>query len=170
MRFRLPPFRERRNAYLAGIGAVILLSLATFGFGPYVRHKAEAAARARGFELKIGSVRPAWFGAVLSDVELRPEGVTTVSIHIDEVMVDVSPTAAHAHGGKIALEGPTAIDDLLAWRERRPPQTGDGSGHKTALDADGMEASWTGGELGFEAHDIVVRRDDEGTHLETIRA
>ena len=168
MRFRLPPFQEHRRAYLAGIGAVLLIGLTTLGFGPYVRHKANAAASARGLTLEIGSVRPAWFGAVLGDVKLHPEGVTSVSIHIDEVHVDISPMAAHAHGGRVTLEGPTAVDDLLAWRERRPSGTGEG-GHKAPIDADAFEASWTGGELDFEAHDIAFRKDDTGTHLESVR-
>jgi hypothetical protein len=170
MRFRLPPFQERKRAYIAGIGAVVVIGLGLLGFGPYVRHKAEAAATARGFTIEIGSVRPAWFGAVLSDVKLRPEGTTSVNVHIEEVMVDLTPMAAHAHGGKLTLEGPTAIDDLIAWRARRPQGSGETSAHKTAIDADAMEASWTGGELDFEAHDIVFRRDDSGTHVETVRA
>jgi len=171
MRLRLP-LRGRRAAIGALISAV-LAGIVAISFGPCVRGKAASAARARGFEITIAKVRPAWFGATLEGVELRPEGVTTVVAHIDDVRVDVSlafsPKEVSIHGGSIDLTGPTAIDDLIAWRERRPKSDAP-SGARLPITVDALAAHWTGGEIDLDAEDIGAHRDNEGLHLETKHA
>lgn len=170
MRFRLP-VRRRRAAVIALLG-LVFLGAAVFSFAPIARGKAEAAARARGLEIRIGRARPAWFGVVLEDVEVRPEGVSTVVLRASEVRVDatarLAPEKITALGGVIELTGKSAIDDLLAWRERRPKS--EGGGRAVALDASGMRATWVDGELDLTVEGLFIQRDEQSTRAGFDRA
>lgn len=172
MRLRLPARGKR--AYIAALVALLFAAIAGLAFGPVVRAKAEAAGRARGLEVKVGTVRPTWFGAVLEDVEVRPEGVSTVLVRISEVRAYVSmglsPRTIEVHGGSVELSGPSAIDDILAWKQRRPKTDAPAPAHALPVTIDGLSAKWTGGEIDLDVQDMAVRRGDDGSHLEIAHA
>lgn len=149
---------------VAGLVAALAVGAAA-AFGPVVRFKARQAAHARGLDLSIGAVGASWFGVALSKVVLRPEGVGTAQAELDEVRVDLdstlSPVRVRASGGRVLLTGPTALDDVLAWRARRAPRAG-GAGRATPVVVEGVDVSWA---PGVEGEGLDVRSDDDGLHV-----
>ena len=85
-----------------------MLALAV-GFGAALRSGAGRAARRQGFDIEIGSVRPAWHGARLLDVRIVSRTDGRVHAMLREVTVGLNawlqPDALELRGGVIEVEG-----------------------------------------------------------------
>ncbi len=166
---------SRRARWGLGIGAGLLLVLA-LGFGPVARSRLVAEAARRGFDLKIGGVRPGWWSVKLSEVEARPSGVPAVAVFVADMRIGLSvgfaPREIDVTGGRLSVSGTLSEvrEELEAWRQRRPPPS-KGGGRTLVVHADGLAFQWreTGG-IAVDASGIGVDRGPQGTQLSVAAA
>ncbi|MBI5532652.1 MAG: transglycosylase domain-containing protein [Deltaproteobacteria bacterium] len=113
----------RRRTILLSVAsfAVLLLLGVALGFPPFVRSKASSQAARYGASISIGSVRPALFGASLSNVDISFADIPALLIHFDRVRVS-SNGNADASGGRIELRADrqTVLSQIEKWRASRP--------------------------------------------------
>lgn len=144
----------RRNVKIGLVAAGAAVLAGALSFGPVVRAKASAQAERRGLELEIGAVRPGLGRVWLKDVTVRIPEVPAVEVRLGAVMVSVGPTLAVrrvvAHGGTVRVVGALSEVErqLRAWRERRSPASGGGSG-AVVYAAEGLNVVWR--EAGADA-------------------
>src|SRR5260221_6530699 len=99
MRFR--PSRRQRRACAWVLALAVAFALAA-RFAPFVRGRVAEYARAKGVEIEVGTVRPAWLGVVLRDVRVRPLGGGGWDARLEEVRVALSP---RLHLERVAAPG-----------------------------------------------------------------
>ena len=131
-------------------------------------------AEKRGLEIEMDRVRPGWFAVKLSDVEVRPEGITDLRVTLSEVEIGfgmwMRPRRVSILGGRATAEG--ALSDLQneldAWKARhpRPPGRSTATSQRVlAVTGDALAVAWTGGSDGFEGAGISFSRDDNGLRV-----
>jgi hypothetical protein len=157
----------------AGVLAVFAL-LATFAFGPLVTAQVRAEAARRHIEMRIGGVRPGWFGVRLLGVVASPAGVQGVEAHLDEVRIalgaDLRVHGVEAEGGEIVLVGPAdrLADQLRAWQRGRGSPSASTARPAPWLALEGTSLRWDSderGQAGAELSGITVHRDSKGVRL-----
>ncbi len=163
----------RRRLVLAAL-AVVLLAV-VLGFGPLVRSRVNEAAAARGAEVEIAWVKPAWGAVVLEGVDVRHPDAPDVRVHLDRVRVSVgSPRHVEILGGTIELSG--SPDQLAAELERvrssvgGGASTGGGGGPRPTVDIGGLTIRYRDGSTAAAADGVALRRTDAGFTVEAERA
>ncbi len=152
MHFRLSR-RGVRIACIAG-GVVFSWALVLFSFGPIVRSAARSRAERRHVELDIGAVRPGWFCVRLLDVAVRPQGMPSLSVHVDQLRVavtagfhveqlDLQGVEVAAHGSADQLR-----EEYEAWRDLSKPDLSHPSdpSARPAVLVHGLGLRWEDGE------------------------
>jgi hypothetical protein len=123
MRFR---FAVPRAWAIAATGAGLALLGGALAVGPVVRAAVRAESARHHVHVTIGSVRPAWYGVVLTDVDATPDGVAGVDLRLNRVFVDLTwlfqVHALEASGGLLLLAGDeTSLrTDLETWHGGSP--------------------------------------------------
>ncbi len=162
----------RRKRVAAGAsGAAVVALVAAALFGPVVRGRVAKEAARRGLVVTVGSVHPAWFGVVLEDVVVAPEGTEGVRAHAGSVRVDLaaslSPKRVTVSDARAELAG-DALAELAAWRGRHKSETAAG-GAKTPLALERAALVWSNAfgdpAASVEAMGIAATRDETGTHV-----
>lgn len=170
--------RNRRWIWaLAGLVAV--LAIAVIAAPSVVRARASAAARARGVEMEIGSVRLGWFRVELRDVVARPEGVADVTVRARALSAKVGlsgPGELEASGVVADANGELATlkSALEAWRARHPSGGGAGGGPGRTYLVRELSAHWhlagtepvvaAAREVTLGGSKVVVRGGDVTVH------
>jgi hypothetical protein len=171
-----PVARVRRlpKAWLlgAGGGAIALLAIVLFAFGPLVRSKVAKEGERRRLDVTVGSVRPGFFAATLKDVHVKLQGVAGVEVRLDEVHVDLtvglSVREVSAHGGELLLDGEPEdlLERLRAFQKGAPPATASEKAHRTPISADALGLAWKlPAEGAINASGIKLSRADDGIRL-----
>src|SRR5580658_265464 len=155
-----------RSRRLLVIATLVVVAGVTVGclFGPIVRRVVLGEAAKRRVELRIGAVRPGWWGIRLFALTLHPEGVdgleATVDrasvtlgwdLHVDQI--DVAGVSLRAQGAEDALRS-----QLQNWRggSRAPPKSPAAPGPRVSVK--GLEFTWLDG--------VSARPRAEGRDLE----
>jgi hypothetical protein len=141
-----------RKGLKIGLGvvaaAVIVSGVGAASFGPVVRARVAAQARARGIEVKVGQVRPAFGRIWLRDVQVALQDVPSIALTVDHVEVVLGPTLGvrevAAHGGTIRLEGPpgNVAEQIRAWREKQRSGSDGGGTVDRTYSASGLNLVW----------------------------
>lgn len=163
--------KGRKRAAIGAASSLVLVLLAAFSFGPFVRSRVNQDASRRGVTVNVGHVRPGWFAVQLEDVTVEPEGTKGIHATIGSVTIDVGVTGSvkgiRASDVKLELEG-DALAEIAAWRERHPTK-GESGGTKTPVTIERAALAWKsafGDEAAtLDATGIAVTRDEkERTH------
>ncbi len=128
--------------------AAVMTALGVVGFGPMVRARARSQAERRGMSLAIGAVRPGLGRVWLRDLEVKIPQVPALSVHLQSVEVDVSPTLrvkrVAAHGGRVVVTG--SVEELATqlrrWKSRHAGNSG-AAGEGKTYSVDGLRVVWT---------------------------
>ena len=136
-------FRRRALLAVAALAAILALS-AALGFSPLARYLANSRAHRLGISLNIASLRPAWLGIRLSNVDILIPEIPALTIHIDQALVRPDGSAQIVHGNASFTGSP---DDLRAqlkrWRDARPPPGSTTSSPRSAVSVAGFAITWT---------------------------
>jgi hypothetical protein len=162
---------SRRPLIWAGaIAAAMTTAGATFG--PIVRARVAKEAVRRHLEATVGSVRPGWFAVRLLNVQIQPQGISSMRAHLDEVRVGLNALfqvrGVELRGGELLLNGsPESLrEDLETWRRGRPKEA---EGKRSlSLEANGLAIRWiesTSSASGAELRGVSARRDTTGTRI-----
>jgi hypothetical protein len=171
-----PAARGRRlpRAWLlgAGGGAIALLLVVLFSFGPIVRSTVAKEGERRRLDVTVGSVRPGFFAATLKDVHVKLQGVPGVEARLDEVHVDLtvglSVREVSAHGGELLLDGEPEelLERLRSFQKGAPPAMPSEKAHRTPISADALGLAWKlPAEGAINASAIKLSRGDDGIRL-----
>lgn len=143
--------RHRRWIF-ALTAVVLLLAVALLAAPSWIRTRAVDAARGRGVELTVGSVRLGWFRVELRDITARPEGMNEVSARASAISARVGAAGASdlsveglvvdANGDVAALKA-----SFDAWKARHPSPTSSGSGSGRSYTLRDVWARWHLGAL-----------------------
>lgn len=164
------PARRRTRVpktLLIVLGAIVLVVVGVLvAFAPIVRAKVAKEAEKRHLEVEVGGVRPGFFAVTLTDVRVKPQGVTGVEVHLDKTRVDLSAGDVDVDGGTITLDGEPEdlADRLREWKKKggEGAKADDGT-KKRALHAENLALTWklpSGGE--FTGSGIKASRSAEG--------
>ena len=156
-----------------GLAVVLGVLVGALGFGPAVRSRVAKEAASRGLVVTVESVRPGWFAVELRGVGVQPEGVSGVSVTLDEVRIEVGASLSIqevvASGVSGAIDAtPEELDDCFqAWRARHPAgANASPSDHVTPVRLEQAKLHWA-----FSARDEAnitgasATRDQAGWHL-----
>jgi hypothetical protein len=144
-------WRNRRSLAIAG-GGLLALLIASFGFGPVVRWRAEKAAGQRGMTVEIGTVWPAFGGISLRNVRFRAREGEWLTGELGRVDVGVGLglglRSLRVGGGRIAVQG--SVDEVSENAQKlskssgsaRPAAQGDAAGPELLVE--GLKLGWKG--------------------------
>lgn len=171
----LPFWRRVPKAWLlgGGGGALALLLVALFAFGPIVRARVAKEGERRRLDVTVGSVRPGFFAVGLKDVHVKLQGVSGLEVRLDEVNVDLtaglSVREVAAHGGEIRIEGEPedVVERLRAFQKRGASSaSSEKGGHRMPVSADGLALAWTlAGEGEIRGTGLKASRADDAIRL-----
>jgi hypothetical protein len=141
-----------RTTWAAG-GVVLVLIAATAAYGPIARSAAVAAGTRRHLQVTVGSARPGWFAVRLHDVTVHPEGVPSVSVHVEDARVGLTfgfhVDRVEIHGVTVLVDGKVADvrTQVSAWRDLDPRSSRavDASRRSATIAVDGLSLRWNGG-------------------------
>lgn len=160
-----------RRRKLILVAAALLLCLVVgvaLAFGPVVRARVASEAAKRHVEVQVGSVRPGWFSVHLTNLTVRPSGVTALEVHLEEVDVGLSAglrvSSVVLHGGEVRASGSfdTLRDQIRAWREQGGPPSG-AAARSFPISGDSFVVVWVDrDDRVAQAHGLGFRRDEEG--------
>lgn len=114
--------RLSRRTWTASLVLVALALAVIFGFSPLMRSKVASEAARRKLDVEVGAIRPGWFAVTLRDVRARPQNVTGVQVHVQELRIELSAglglREVIARRGNVALNGTIEelSEALRAWR------------------------------------------------------
>jgi len=156
---------------VAALATAITAGVAGFAFGPLVRSRVAGEAARRRLEVKVGSVSPAWFGAHLRDVDVRPRGVQGVDARVDDVEVGLGlglrPDRVRVRGVHVRLTGtPDSLQDSWrTWRREGPSPPAAGKQPVIPVSVEGLSVVWQDEDRPLPCLEIRggrLERDQEG--------
>lgn len=154
----LPLWRRIPRARLLGgaLGAVAVLLLVLFAFGPLVRSRVAKEGARRRLDVTVGSVRPGFFALSLKDVRVTLQGVPDVEVRLDDVHIDLtaglSVREVAAHGGEVRVAGEPedVIERVRAFQKGGRSGAPSEKRNRTPVAVDGVTLAWklpAGGEI-----------------------
>ncbi len=149
-----------------GLVAALFAEIVVVVSGRMLKGRLVTQGQARGFDVTADRARVGWFAGHFRGVRVAFEGVPGLVVQLDEVEADVDargrPTRVEVRGGSARVEGDVerVIQDLKAWRERRPRSSGDSDKAGVVLAGKGLSltAPVPGGGT-FVASDVDFERD-----------
>jgi len=168
--------RRIRIASVAGGGGIALLVLALAVFSPLARARVAREAEKRHLVVDVGGVRPGFFAVTLTDVRVRPEGVSGVEARLEDVRVQLtagfSVSEISTHGGELRIEGEPedVVERLRAFQKSHPEAEKSAASddkHRAAVEAEGLAVAWhmpSGGEISGSG--IKLTRDADAMRVQ----
>ena len=155
---------SRRLLAAAILVPIVGVALA-LAFGPCVRALALTEATRHRVSLRIGAVRPAWWGVTLLDLAIRPEGVAGVETTVDRASVslgwnfrvdhvEVTGVSVRARGTREAL-----LSELRAWRGEPHAPSPPAAGRGPSVSVKGLGFVWFDGastQPRVEGRDVAI--------------
>jgi hypothetical protein len=134
-------------------------------FGPCVRALALTEATRHSVSLRIGAVRPAWWGVTLLGLAIRPDGVAGLETTVDRAgvslgwnfrvdRVDVTGVSVRAQGTRETL-----LSELRAWRGEPHAASPPAAGHGPTVSVKGLRFVWFDGastQPRVEGSDVAI--------------
>jgi hypothetical protein len=155
-----------RRLVTAAALLVLVVALVSCVYGPVVRALASAQAAKHRVSLRIGAVRPSWWGASLRDLTVRPNGVVGVEARIDRATVSLGWNfgVADVEVAGVTLEAlgtrETLLAQLSAWRAGSHPVSAPaGPSHGPHVVVSGLRFTWHDGSSGeplVEGRDLGI--------------
>jgi hypothetical protein len=148
--------------------------LAATAFGPaMVRSRLKAAAQRHGLDVRVGGVRPGWFGIRLVDVAVATRGGEGIEASLPQVRVGLSATfhttELEIDGGSVALHGPLDVLRRQIEGNGAAAQRGE-STSSLPIHARQLTLTWRDGARGSTGQGVWFDRDARGIQLGAERA
>jgi len=137
---------RRRLLLLSFLLAVAATFAAALLLPPFIRHQAQRRAQQYHLTLQIQSVRPAWLGLRLGQVDIACPDIPSLTLHAEAIEVRRSSIAVINASATVQTDLRSFAEQVHTWRSRLPSSSESNPAKKSSalVAIDNLALSWQG--------------------------